>query len=189
MDRIEILRKEALQKDRFSYEFYYHYIKSHTAQTADEEYERYSNAFYDAFSALTPSISDGELIVGKYAHPMSPEQEAEWQDTYQSLWEQYRASAGNGQNSHMAIDYDLLLAQGICGIQERIDGYLLSCPPEKKPFYQACKHCLEAVLIHAEHYARTALTQAELAKDPERRRELLEIASICRKVPSGRAHV
>lgn len=184
MERIAALRKEALAEERFSWEFYYHYMKSYTTITAENEYEHYSLAFYDAFSRLTPSISEGELIVGKYAHPLSPEQAKEWDEIYQPLWKQFSSDAGKGQDSHMAIDYDLLLTEGILGIQAKIDGYLTDCEDAKRPFYLACKRCLDAVMLHAAHYSETARILAEQTKDPKRRKELQRLADICLRVPA-----
>jgi hypothetical protein len=61
-----------------------------------------------------------------------------------------------GQDSHMAIDYDLLLSKGIKGIIADIDKYLEACDEDKKPFYNACKVCLNAVITFSRRYSSEA---------------------------------
>ena len=65
MKRIEALREEALCRPYVLDEFYYRFYKQYGRNVGDVDYKRYADAFYHAFSYLTPSISDGELVVGK----------------------------------------------------------------------------------------------------------------------------
>ena len=66
MNRIEMLRNEALNNDICYDEFFYGFYKF-LGETNDlPSFEEYGNAFYHALSNITPSISDGELIVGKW---------------------------------------------------------------------------------------------------------------------------
>ncbi len=180
MERIEHLREEALD-GRFIREFFYRFYKAHGKTTEKMTYDSYATAYVEALRNLTPVISKHELIVGKIGCIMSEEEKREWEDTYEKI-AQYYAGNSPGQDSHMAIDYELILSEGIVGICARIDQYLKVCKEEKKPFYHACQDCLSAVALHSEAYAREAELQMKDASG-ERKEELLEIARICRKVP------
>lgn len=186
MERIEKLRQKAL-KPFFGDEFYYLFFKKYEICSELNQYERYSEAFYYAFSELTPSISEGELIVGKRDIPFTAEQQAEWDNKYREIKEKRGLEAGGGQESHMTVDYELLLKKGINGIIKMIDGYLCDCDSEKADFYKACRKCLEAVIVHSENYSRLALKLSEEAPNPERHEELKKIAEICKKVPANPA--
>jgi len=187
MNRIELLRQEALSyticRDTFHYHFHTHYA-AHADQSPEQ---RYAGAFSNAFANLTPVISDGELIVGKYTDTLTDEQRQQWHDTWVDATKAACAHAGPGQDSHMAIDYELLLSCGLRGIMDRIDRYLETCAPEKQPFYECCKACLLAVIRYSERYADHARALAGNEPDPVRREELLRLAQICRKVPVGPA--
>lgn len=187
MERIEHLRLLALKDDRFSDEWYYLFHKAyHTTFAQLPKTERYAEAFYDAFANMTPYIAGGELIVGYRGEKMSPEDEAQWQNIYKPMAEELSRGIP-GQDSHMAVDYDLLLHYGIQGIQEKIDGYMAACQPENQDFYCSCKRCLAAVVKHSENYADAALAISMKTPDPQRRAELQEISRICRKVPANPA--
>lgn len=184
MERIEKLRKKVLENSLFSEEFYYLFYKEYERYSDLPEEERYAEAFYFAFSKLTPSISEGELIVGKRDIPLSTEAQKEWDDRYLLIAQARQEKNGGGQGSHMAINYGLLLSQGINGIINTIDTHLLTCDREKAPFYQCCKRCLEAVIKHADNYSHMALKQIKETTDPIRQAELRKIAEICKKVPA-----
>lgn len=187
MNRIASLRETALNHTIKLDEFFYRFYKSYIHHSDSDRYRKYADAFYDAFSQLTPSVSDGELIVGKITNALTPMEQKEWNETYLPLATEISRSAGGGQASHMTIDYELLLSKGINGIIAQIDTYLISCVPEKVPFYQTCRRCLEAVLIHAQNYAEEAYRCSLTATDPKRKKELLRISEICRKVPANPA--
>lgn len=184
MNRIETLRLQALDNkcchDEFFYKFYKHYDDSDTLPKE----QRYAEAFYFALSNLSSVISEGELIVGKYANRLSMEEAEEWNNRYMKIAREVGAAAGGGQDSHMSIDYELVLKCGISGIIEKIDDYLLRCDKNKKVFYQTCRKCLEAVIKHSENYADLALELSKKTLDKERQKELEKISMICRKVPA-----
>lgn len=184
MKRIKLLREKVFQEQIFSDEFYYYFYKKYEQKATLPEEKRYAEAFYFAFSNLTPSISEGELIVGKRDIPLTVEEQKEWEAVYQPIAEARRNKAGGGQDSHMAIDYELVLTKGIRGIINEINNYLQHCDETKIAFYQSCKQCLEAVIKHAENYAHKALRLSAETTDSKRRDELLQIAGICRKVPA-----
>ncbi|MBQ2725601.1 MAG: hypothetical protein IJF78_07845 [Clostridia bacterium] len=184
MDRIEKLRLAALNGGLIGDEFYYYFYKKYEELCDLEEESRYAEAFYDAFDKLTPSFTEGELIVGECRHRLSGEKQQKWEQHYRQTAYDRSYKAGGGQDSHMAIDYELVLAEGLNGIIQKIDGYLLTCPEENRAFYRCCRRCLEAVIRHSEHYADAALELSRQTENPKRRAELEEIARICRKVPA-----
>ena len=188
MERIEQLRARTFLDDNFSDRFFYLFYKEYSRLETFCDEERYAQAFYVAFDNMTPSISNGELIVGKRDVPFSEAEQAEWLHVYSPIAHGRRIQAGQGQDSHMTVDYDLLLSKGIRGILADIDGYIEICAEESKPFYRCCKRCLQAVIKHSEDYADFALKLAEETADEARRAELLKIAEICRNVPANPAN-
>ena len=183
MSRIEKLRRIALDHSHMNDEFFYKFYKRYCAMEGESEYLRYADAFSYAFSELTPSISDGELIVGEITDGLTKTERQEWENTYKEIARERCKRAGDGQDSHMAIDYELLLECGLKGIIARIDEYEKNGSPEQVEFYYAAKSCLSAVIQHSGHYSELAARLSETERDSARRKELLRIAQICRKVP------
>ena len=184
MKRLEQLRQRAFEKTRFLGDMaFYTYFYSEYESNADlPEMERYAAAFYHAFSNMPAAIGEGELIVGNRDFVVEPHIQTAWKEKYSAI-----ADAGwikEGQDSHMAVDYELLLSQGINGILRQIDGYLQSCDTEKRPFYLCCKRCLEGIIRYAENYSAKATALALECNDPCRKAELETIAQICKKVPA-----
>lgn len=183
MERIKKLRNMVFE-NRLSDEFYLLFYKEYDRLYNLSEEERYSEAFYFALSNLTPSITEGELIIGKRDFPLSTEEQNEWETIYRPIAEERRNKAGNGQDSHMAIDYELVLSLGISGIIDRINTYIQNVNEEKTAFYKCCKRCLEAVIKHSENYSDLALKISKETTDPLRQGELKKIAEVCKKVPA-----
>ncbi len=187
MIRLEKLRQIALNHKHCNDEFYYLFHKRYTDGENDSEYARYADAFYYAFSELTPSISDGELIVGEITNELAGSSKEEWEKAGRELaMERFRLS-GSGQDSHMAVDYELLLSCGVDGIIEKIDQYMMKCTAEQAEFYSAAKTCLSAILRHSENYALLAESLAAKEENEIRKKELLYISNLCRKVPASPA--
>ena len=186
MKRIEKLRQVALDHKHYvdEDEFFYLFYKRYTENESESEHARYADAFNYALTNLTPYISDGELIVGEINAELCGDSKEEWEKTYKDIAMSRRASAGGGQDSHMAVDYETLLSCGVNGIIENIDRYAASCSEAQKEFYSTAKACLLAVLRHSENYAMLAESLAEKEADTTRKNELLEIARICKKVPA-----
>jgi len=113
MERLQKLRSRVFETSLFSNEFHYLFYKEYERLSALSENERYAEALYFAFSNLTPSISEGELIVGKRDIPLSAEAQKEWDNIYLPIAQARQDKAGGGQHSHMAIDYELVLSKGI----------------------------------------------------------------------------
>lgn len=136
---------------------------------------------------LTPEIGEDELLVGKFPSRLfTADEEAEL-----AHWRKDSIRATSpvlGQKSHMAIDYETLLRQGLCGIRrqigidrERLD-LNLAGDLEKDAFYRSCLIALDGLRDLSIHYAELAESLAAHAP-ADRAKELLEIASVCRKVP------
>ena len=187
MERIEQLRQADLNYSINCNEFFYRFFKCYHKDQDPSDYARYANAFYQAFSQLTPVISDSELIVGRMENRWTAEEAEEWKNTYHIICQERRKQAGSGQCAHMAIDYKLLLSCGLKGIMARIDEYQANCLPEQNEFYSAARTCLEAVIKYSENYAAHAEKLAATENNTLRRKELLCIAEICRKVPANPA--
>ena len=184
MKRIEKLRQEALCHEHKRDEFYYKFYSRYTENKSDSEYDKYADAYFSAFSELTPNISNGELIVGKIKNNFTEFERKEWEETYMQIARERCTNAGGGQDSHMAIDYDLLLSCGINGVIAQIDEYQKTCTPEQLKFYSTAKTCLLAIIKHSENYALLAETLAQKEQDEVRKAELLQIAKNCKKVPA-----
>ena len=187
MNRIEKLRELALSHAHTRDEFYYRFYVKYFENEGDSRRKRYGDAFKYALSRMIPTISDGELIVGKCSKVLSPDEERDYAENYYGRAKAEESFSGAGQASHMVIDYDLVLRCGIYGIIERIDGYLAKCPKDdiyKIEFYNSCKSCLEGVILHSESYAASAKRLAEDERDEARRAELEKISEMCKRVPA-----
>ena len=190
MIRIEKLRQIALghphynNSNNVNNEFFYRFYKRYSENEKGSDYLRYADAFSFAFSQLTPNISDGELIVGEIKDRLTDDESKEWENTYKEIAKERCRLAGGGQDSHMAIDYELLLSSGVRGILESIDRYMIDCSAEQAEFYSAARVCLLAIVRHSENYAALAESLAAKESDGIRKQELLEIARLCKKVPA-----
>ena len=186
MERIESLRKWALNYKINLHDFFYKFYRQYDKDSDLTQWQRYSKAFYTALSTMTPCISDGELIVGKCDATLSEAEEAEWQGKYYQIWQNEIADKQCGQDSHMAIDYELVLNCGLNGIIKKIDDYIKD-KPESRDFYETCKACLGGVIAYSENYAKLARELAETESNEKRRTELLKLSEICHKVPANPA--
>ncbi|MEC5341996.1 glycyl radical protein [Brenneria populi] len=87
-------------------------------------------------------------------------------------------------------DYEKVLRRGFKGIRQDAERRLALLDPlnpvesvEKAPFLQAVVIAADAIVLWAKRHARLAAELAEKESDPRRRRELLEIADRCERVP------
>ncbi|MHB9024054.1 MAG: pyruvate formate lyase family protein [Armatimonadota bacterium] len=142
----------------------------------------------DILRNLTPVIDPDELLVGKKCYrPLEIDEQRELED-----WRRLGVPATSkayGQRAHMAIDYALLLRQGVDGIRQQIHRYRSQLDIsraddlEKDCFYQACLEALDGMVALSGKYADLADQLAATEKDVARKAELIEIARACRKVP------
>ena len=144
---------------------------------------------------LPADIKSDELIVGmpnmaavgfgyvfpEYATPQEKEQAAKKCLNEYSVW------------GHHPVRYDKLLSLGLKGfraeIVQKMDQELSRQHPrqQKLELYRSMLISLDAVRDFASRYSQLAFKLALSAKDTQRRRELLEIADICAKVPENPA--
>ena len=185
-ERIDLLRREALDPVIDLGGFYYDFCDFYFSHEGLAPGRRYAESLLYSFSRITPSISEGELIVGKCDLPLPEGKQRILDDVLLPRLRAHLGDALQGQNSHMAVDYDLLLREGTSGIRERIVR-LKKKNPASQDFYDACETSLKAVELYAAHYAEKALALAACEKDPERKRELEKIASVMERVPASPA--
>ena len=178
--RVKNLRDKAVAPficyDEF-YLYFYRYLKSEKGSIES----LFGNAWEYAFRNIHPSISKDELIVGKSDYRLTEDEQKEYDLYKDTVFKQY--AYWEGQDSHMAVDFELVLNKGIDGILKDIDVYLQNADEEKRIFYNACKSALNGVLAFSETYSKEALRQMEEETDPTRKKELLLISEITSRVP------
>lgn len=183
--RVERLRECAVASPALFDEFlllFYRYLDDR-GQTLS--FENYGEAFAHTLLHVTPVIEADELIVGRTVCALSPEDQAAWANKYAAV---FQALCLPGQGSHMTIDYDLVLHEGVNGVLAKIDAYTRTCTdPKKQLFYRNCSLCLQAVNTLATRYADHAQMLADTCTDPVRKAELSLIAENCRRVPANPA--
>ena len=185
MERLASLRKKALEHPHDQTEFFYRFYKRFQEMPSELPLEqRYSAAYEETFSHLTPHITEGELIVGEIVNALSEDEMCEWREIYEPYAKGFYKGIYQGQDSHMAIDYERVLKVGLSGILAEIKNHLSHCDESKKAFYLSCKTALLSVMHHTEAYADHAEALARTEQDPTRKAELTEIARICRRVPA-----
>lgn len=90
---------------------------------------------------------------------------------------------------HVTVQYDKVLAVGYRGIIDEMQAELDSCNPgdgdycTKSQFLKAAILSCEAVIRYANRYGELAEREAAACSEADRRRELLQIAANCRRVP------
>lgn len=176
--RIRFLREKAVSPYICYDEFYLHFFRF--IKNADGSLEkRLSDAWAYAFRHVHPSISENELIVGKCDYRLSESEQAEYDLLKETVIDDYALMCG--QDSHMAIDYEMVLSLGIEGILNKINA--LSEQNGKSDFYASCITVLNGVLDFALSYSAYAYSLSLTETDEKRKRELLEISEILKRVP------
>ncbi len=86
---------------------------------------------------------------------------------------------------HFIADYERVLQDGLGGILEEVEAKLAdtSMDNDSSEFYEAIRTAYSAVIRFSHRFSRLAAEKAEEEENPDRKRELLEIARICLKVP------
>lgn len=90
----------------------------------------------------------------------------------------------------MVLDYETALARGYRGLLDDIAGRLHDFQPagvgdgRRLYFWRAARRVLEGALAYTGRHADEAERLAAEETDPARRAELLELASVCRRVPA-----
>ena len=181
--RIETLRQAAVEPvicyDGFYLAFFERWAQNEALGSREA---RYADAYPRGFDGVEPVIDEGELIVGKASKPLSPEAALRWRAVRAAQAEPLDVCFG--QDSHMAIDYELLLREGTEGVAARIERLLAGEADEgKRAFYGLCAACLNAVADFSDRYAAHADALADACAEEARRAELRTVAAICRRVP------
>ena len=124
--------------------------------------------------------------IRKKAFAGSPDLEKYWVYEGTMLWSQW--------SDQGVPNYEKVLAVGFHGIirqaEERLEALGKELPADyiqQKNFLEAVVIALKASINWAERYAEKAEALAREEKDPERKKDLVEIARICRKVPANPA--
>ncbi|MGD9395746.1 MAG: formate C-acetyltransferase/glycerol dehydratase family glycyl radical enzyme [Candidatus Thorarchaeota archaeon] len=78
---------------------------------------------------------------------------------------------------HVIVDYQNVLRKGFLRILQEIEG-------QEGDYYDAVRTEMNAVLRFAERFSELASELAKKETDEQRKKELLEIARICKKVPA-----
>ncbi len=150
---------------------------------------RYAMAVQHMLEHVLPVIDERELLVGKPSGRMlTADEAAEW-----ALIQKYSKPAkprSDGQASHMAVDYELLLEKGAMGIiadiEMRMDALDIAIPEqlEQYSFYRSCVIALQGLINLANRYAAYSKELADQCADDVRKYELLKISEICERVPA-----
>ena len=185
-NRIRQLRDKAVSPKICYEEFHLNFYRYFDENKLQLDENNYGDAFYYAFSKITPRIDENELIVGKTVSELTENDSKAWEEEYRQKAFEAMQSAGDGQDSHMAVDYELLLSKGINGVLGRIKELSDDCE-EKKLFYDNCSKCLKAVVLLSDKYSELAAKMAEECSDESRKEELYKISEICRNVPANPA--
>ena len=147
---------------------------------------RFSLAERYLLSNMKPVIIKGELITGQPdLHPFTEEEKAKF-------WEHERKShmmpVKRGRDSHLAMDYELLLKEGIDGILKLLNKKIEELDlenglnTEKYEYYTCCIEELEGLKTLAQNYADEALRLAQSSKGNEKE-EYLALYETLKQVP------
>ncbi len=95
--------------------------------------------------------------------------------------------------SHTGPDYEVMVKEGLASIirtAEQKESVLGNTDADnaKKDFYRAVKSALQGVITYAERLRDEAASLAAREKDPDRRKDLLEIRRICDRVPKEKSN-
>ncbi len=177
-NRIRLLREKAVSPYICYDEFYLHFYRF--LKNAEGSLEkRLSDSWAYAFGHVHPSVSENELIVGKCDYRLSESEQAEYDLLKKTIIDDYALMCG--QDSHMAIDYEMVLSLGIEGVLKKIDAY--SSQNGNNEFYDSCRTALKGVLHFSENYSNYAYALSLKETDIKRKEELLRISEICSRVP------
>ncbi|MBQ3140904.1 MAG: hypothetical protein IJC25_02955 [Clostridia bacterium] len=181
--RIEKLRQAAVEPVISYEEFHLLFFgRLHENQSLGSMRRRYADAYRHAFERVSLCLDDGELIVGKAARPLTEEEQGRWatlRDFAKIVVPMYC-----GQDSHMTVDFELVLSKGLGGVAAEIDERLQTVEDaQQREFYETCRDCLEAAVVYCKRYSELAAQTALTESDAQRRQELERIAAVCARVP------
>ena len=85
--------------------------------------------------------------------------------------------------AHFIVNFERILKLGTSGIIEEIKAIQKEKPENNQDFYNGAIIGLEGLELFAQRYAENLSSLSRKEKDPERRKELEEMAEICKYVP------
>ncbi|MCP4136273.1 MAG: radical SAM protein [bacterium] len=85
--------------------------------------------------------------------------------------------------AHFIVNFERVLELGTTGIIKEIEATRKENPRNNQDFYNGAIIALKGLEAFAEKYSNSLLLQAREEKDPLRRKELEEMAGICKQVP------
>lgn len=156
---------------------------------------RHAIFFREALKVHPTYILDGDLIVGSHhatflSNCLNEEEEKAWREKEDYFMEQvaYYIETGvtncGATQGHIIPGHKRALEKGLIGIEKEAKALLKSAESrEQKDLLKAILICIEGARIFSLRYAGKAEEMAEVEDNPERRKELLEIAEICERVP------
>jgi len=85
--------------------------------------------------------------------------------------------------AHFIVNFDRMLELGTSGLIEELAAKQKEHPENNQAFYTGAIIALKGLETYAQRYADSLARLSTNEADPERRRELAEMAEICRRVP------
>lgn len=169
LERMEII-KECSEKYR-----------DHTAGV------KFGHTLNDLLVNISIIIDDDDLVVGRVPEVVpTPEQECWFEENQREYWR----TPWFQTNGHLTISWERILNEGLHGIQGRArkhlsslhgnDGVTLS----RRDFLEGTLLCCNAIETYTLRYAQKAIRLAHKTQSETRRVELLQIADVCRHVPT-----
>ena len=150
--------------------------------------ERRAIALAETYAQMEFWVGEHEVVAGRYLKtPLSETDKKELEHHRKTT--QLAAPQMMGQDSHMAIDYDLLLAKGCQGVHAEVTERLTQCDEstqdgmKKAAFYRASLIALEGVRGLQLRFATEIEEKAAKTKNPERKAQLERMAAALQRVP------
>jgi formate C-acetyltransferase len=156
---------------------------------------RHALFFREALKIHPTFILDGDLIVGAHhatllSNCLNEKEAAQWkekEDDFMARVAYYiRTGVMNcgATQGHLIPGHKQALEKGLIGIEQEAKALLEKADTsEKQDFLHAVLICIDGARIFAGRYARKARKTADSQADGQRKKELLEIAEICDRVP------
>ncbi len=156
----------------------------------DTLYERDETPFYDSGETKAAIKKDilpywrGKAVYDRIVEA-APKECLEAMDEEGLLFHYYL----NRSIGHITVNYEKVLRSGFSGIKTEIEASLARLDRnswdylEKKSFYEASLKAADAATLYARRHAELAEKEAVNCGDANRKKELSEIARVCRRVP------
>jgi len=156
---------------------------------------RHAIFFKEALKVHPTYILAGDLIVGAHhatllSNCLNEEEAKEWkekEDFFMDLVGYYIMTGVmncGATQGHIIPRHKTVLEKGLIGIEKEAKALLKGAKNQKKrDLLNAILICIEGAKIFSRRYADKAREMADIEDSAERRKELLEIAEICKRVP------